>query len=571
MTPESQTQDAILSLVSRIESTIHDDVTLAQTLLLDLLTTDFSKLSERILSNIYRVASTVEFSSGNTATAKNYALLSLQFANDSKDRKAIVSAENSLGRCLYLEGYYTEALKHFQSSLNSAREFEDSDTLATTLNNIAACYMNLGLWSNSLECHLEALTIRRNSGDKINTAQSLTNIGLVYYHLTEYQKCYEYQNDAEKICIELGNIELQAVTIANKALSLIKMKKYELGLAELERSIELHTNTADKARLAIAILNKGATLFELNQYDDARHIVKKAIILGEEVGDIHTISVGYHTLGKIELSLNNHQKAERLLVKSLELSRRLNLILEEKSTHQILAELYSKMGEWQKAYEHLNTYYVIEQTRTKEEADAKFNHFKVLHEIEKIKTEAIIEQERNSKLTQLLNERNNALVQLEQQNKQLEELHKEKDEFIGIASHDLKNPLVGLRSYCKMLLTDFEVLTKDELRDSLQTIYSTADKTFAIVGKLLDINKIESGEIDILLSEVDVSHLVKSLTRIYSENASAKDIQFSTEFSKTEVYAHVDETLIVQILDNLISNALKFSPPKTTVTIRVIS
>lgn len=561
----------VSSLISRIQKKIHTNLFIAHSLLQKLLSVDLSNADPLLLSNVYKTGSLVEFSLGNNSKAREYAVKSLDYAKLSNNKKSIIVAENALGRSYYLEGYYGEALRYFQSSISSIREMNDTPTLATTLNNIGACYMNMGLWSNSLENHLEALTIRRNSGDKDNTAQSLTNIGLVYYQLKEYEKCLEYQTDAEKICIDIGNTALHAAALANKALSLFKLEKYDQGLTELEKSIEINKKSGDKHRLAIATLNKSSALYELKQYENAKAIAHEAIALGEEVGDIHTISVGYHTLGKVELSLGNYTFSEELLLKALDLSKKLNLILEERSTHQVLAELYSNTGEWQKAYEHLNTYYVIEQTKAKEEADTKFNHFKVLHEIEKIKTETFIEQERNSKLTELLQERDDAFQLLEKQNRLLEELHREKNEFIGIASHDLKNPLVGLRSYCQMLISEFENLTQYELRESLHTIFSTADKTFAIVAKLLDVNRIESGEIDILSSPVDVGHLVKSLARIYSEPAILKGITLKTEFHGNDSIVWSDETLTVQILDNLISNAIKFSPPESKVTIRVFS
>lgn len=561
----------VSSFIARIEKKVLTNPSIARSLLQKLLTMDLSGANALLFSNVYKTGYLVEFALGNSSNAREYAIKALEYAKQADNKRAIIVAENALGRSYYLEGYYTEALRYFQSSVLSIREMNDAPTLSTTLNNIGACYMNMGLWSNSLENHLEALTLRRDIGDKDNTAQSLTNIGLVYYQLKEYEKCLEYQNDAEKICIDIGNTALYAATLANKALSLFKLERYEQGLNALEKSIELNKASGDKHRLGIAILNKGSALYELKRYEEAKAIVKEAITLGETVGDVHTISVGYHTLGKVELSLGNYPHSEELLFKALELSKKLALILEERSTHQALAELYSKTGEWQKAYEHLNTYYVIEQTKIKEEADTKFNHFKVLHEIEKIKTETLIEQERNSKLTELLKERNDALQLLEKQNKLLEELHREKNEFIGIASHDLKNPLVGLRSYCQMLISEFENLTQYELRESLYTILSTADKTFAIVAKLLDVNRIESGEIDIIPSPVDIGHLAKSLARVYSEPAILKGISLKTELFGENNIAWADETLTVQILDNLLSNAVKFSPPESKVTIRVFS
>lgn len=563
--------ETITDFLEEIEQKVNTDLWTAQEQMHELIDDlPHLTLENTLYAKIWRLASLLAFASGDTINAKKYGFLSLEYAQKSGEELLCHAAHNAIGRSFYLEGLYSSALEYFHKSLSYYREHDIVESIATTLNNIGSCYMNLGLWSHSLESHLEALELRRKMGVKVHTAQSLTNIGLVYYHLEDYEKCIEYQDDAEKISIDIGNTALQAATIANKAIALLGLKHYESGLAELDRAIALNKEIGDKPRLAIALLNKGATLCDMALYNEAKEFVNAGLTLGKEIGDNHTVAAGLNVMGKIEVSEQSFEAAITYYKQGLLLSEELHLLREQSIAHKKLAEIYEKTEQWHEAYIHFQQYHTLETQRTKEASDTKFNHFRALHEVEKLRAISDIEHERNEELTELLVQRNETLALLEKQHTLLEELYRERNEIIGIASHDLKNPLVGLRSYSTMLLEDYDMLTDDDLKESLLTIQSTADKTLAIVTNLLDINKLESGKIPVNIQPVYIFGLIKMLSKQYSEMAILKGITLKTEQTGTPAEACVDEVLTVQVFDNLISNALKFSPPERTVTIRII-
>lgn len=561
----------ISDYLEKIENLCNTDIQKAEYHLQQLLDElSNNSFDDSVMSKIWRTASLVAFVKGENLLAKKYGFLSSEYAERCGEELLFHAAQNAIARVLYLEGEYSVALEFFQKSLSYYKQNNVVESVATTLNNVASCYMNMGLWSNSLESHLEALELRRKMGVKLLTAQSLTNIGLVYYHLEEYSKSIEYQDDAEKIAVEMGNTALQAAIIANKAIALSKQDKYDAALQELDQAIALNTYVGDKPRLAIALLNKSVICSDTAHYDEAKELVKKAMNLAEEVGDNHTIAAGLNVQGKIENGLQNYTVAIGYFQQALELNEKLDIVQEQCVVHQNLAEVYEKTEQWEKALSHFHQYHVLESQRTKEAANTKFNHFSALHEVEKLRVISEIEHTRNEELTALLAQRDEALALLEKQHTQLEELHREKNEFIGIASHDLKNPLIGLRSYATMLVEDYDILTDDDLKESLLTIQSTADKTLAIVTKLLDINKLESGKTPVNPQPVNIAFLLKLLTKQYSEMAILKGITLKNEQIGNPIDVFSDDILTVQIFENLISNALKFSPPDTTVTVRTI-
>ncbi len=163
--------------------------------------------------------------------------------------------------------------------------------------------------------------------------------------------------------------------------------------------------------------------------------------------------------------------------------------------------------------------------------------------------------------SQIISERNE---QLSLKNKELERLNCEKNEFLGIVAHDLKNPLSGILGLAELLADASEspdVISTVELQECATMIQSSANNMFQLITNLLDVNAIESGKINILLEPTDLSRLVRKTIRNYLERAARKNILIHFEAAPMLTYLVLaDVQISQQILDNLVSNAVKYSP-----------
>lgn len=149
--------------------------------------------------------------------------------------------------------------------------------------------------------------------------------------------------------------------------------------------------------------------------------------------------------------------------------------------------------------------------------------------------------------------------QLHRQNDELVALNAEKNEFLGIAAHDLKNPLSGIRSLSEMLLYNAEELNDTERKEFLEQILASSERMFELVTNLLDVNAIEQNGITLSLVTLDVVPIVRMIADIYRTRAEAKNIRIHCD-NPTEVLLRADEIAIQQVIENIISNAVKYSP-----------
>ncbi|MCU0424129.1 MAG: ATP-binding protein [Candidatus Kapabacteria bacterium] len=150
---------------------------------------------------------------------------------------------------------------------------------------------------------------------------------------------------------------------------------------------------------------------------------------------------------------------------------------------------------------------------------------------------------------------------LQEKNLQLEDLNREKNEFLGIAAHDLKNPLSSITMSASIVLSYRDKLTQEMLEDRLQTILNTSGRMMEIIKNLLDVNAIESGQFAFTVEHVEMNEIASGLVNEYQDRAAAKSLELVYEPQAALTTVMGDKTALTEVLENLISNAIKYSPP----------
>lgn len=149
----------------------------------------------------------------------------------------------------------------------------------------------------------------------------------------------------------------------------------------------------------------------------------------------------------------------------------------------------------------------------------------------------------------------------------LTKLNNEKNDFMQIAAHDLKNPLSTIRGLADFLRRDNEI-PPESMKIMFTNIVKSSERMYAIINNLLNVNAIEEGSFRFEAAPVDVEAVVRDLADQYDYQVSIKQthlrIDVPGQFSSM-IHANLDS--LTQVIDNLLSNAIKYSPAETTVTI----
>ncbi|MEM1125255.1 MAG: HAMP domain-containing sensor histidine kinase [Bacteroidota bacterium] len=158
--------------------------------------------------------------------------------------------------------------------------------------------------------------------------------------------------------------------------------------------------------------------------------------------------------------------------------------------------------------------------------------------------------------------------QLVKQKVELENLDEQKNYFIGMAAHELRNPLCSIRFYSDYLSNHDAALDPEKHARFLKIIYESSGFMARLVDDLLSLSRIETGHLDLDLALTDLNKTVAHAADLYRLVADSKRIDFSLELTPIPLHATVDENKIDQVLGNLISNAIKYSDEGTTVHVR---
>ena len=155
--------------------------------------------------------------------------------------------------------------------------------------------------------------------------------------------------------------------------------------------------------------------------------------------------------------------------------------------------------------------------------------------------------------------RREATLNLEKYTRDLLDLNKTKDKFFSIIAHDLRNPYSSMMGFSELLLEDLEELSKDEIRESLKIIYSSAKNSFNLLDNLLSWSRLETGSMPFNPSRIVLTEAVEEVISLLFSNAYSKKIEINNLVSPG-ILLCADKNMLSTILNNLIMNAIKFTP-----------
>jgi PAS domain S-box-containing protein len=157
---------------------------------------------------------------------------------------------------------------------------------------------------------------------------------------------------------------------------------------------------------------------------------------------------------------------------------------------------------------------------------------------------------------------------LAEQNERLRELDRLKDEFIALVSHELRTPLTSIHGYLELVLDGGAGELGPEQQRFLSVVERNTKRLMQLVGDLLFMAQVEAGKLALDLEEVDLKEVLAECLEAAKPVADDRQVELVTDLAETPSMLG-DRSRLAQVLDNLISNALKFTPADGRVSVRV--
>lgn len=492
-------------------------------------------------------------------------LEALPLFEQAEDKGGVAHTLNDIGNIYKRQGQFDKALEYYRRGLTTFQAANDNEGIVLELCNIGATYRLAGKLEEALNFSAQGWGLADSLGYNYGRTFAGANIGLSYLQKGEYRQAEEYCRKALEIAISERNEKY------------VSQMNYTLGVIAAHQ--RRFTQALEYAARGRAIAEQGKFAERIKESYKAfvdiytlQGNYKEALRYQQQFSAYHDSLFSAEVRGNItdlQTKIATEKKDKEILL--LQKDRDFATLLRNSLlgglflTVMLLGLAISRYAIKRKAardYAALNNNLAMANgqlgSANAQLADA---NAEISRQLE-IQADQAREIEIANVTLQELN------LRLERQNADLIALNTEKNEFLGIAAHDLKNPLNGIRGLAELLLNYGRDLPPEEHRKILESVINSSERMFELIKNLLDINTLEEGGLKLSPVAFDVTPLAASAVDSYSIRAQDKNI--SLHFSAMDnAMIRADEQAMAQILDNLISNAVKYSPHQKDIYVSV--
>lgn len=517
-----------------------------------------------------------------------------------------------LSRCyyriarLYDKDYHLqEALEYFRKEIALNETLVRQEATATAYNNMAIILKELGNYKESLNHYLNALRINREIGRDKSIARNLNNIGNLFRAQKFFDKAIEYYNEAliinsrieyeegmslnhlniGRAAFEDGRLTfaqehlIKGLSEARKvnsndrilyALRLLAEVQLEVGnldkaLSYIEQSLRRAQEEGSRSSFAKAQIVKGRILLELGQFEDAHEMAKMAYEFFSDSDELEG------KLDNVDLlfRISNEVSPPEVALGYATLKDHLKDSLYRIENAKILTQLSAEQ-------EFLKTKIDLEQRALKEQLVAegeKRNSMVLLIGLIflLIVTVVVVQlfqrsKSNNKKLESLNGEIEKHRSLLQSRNEQLMRVNDDKNDLISIVAHDLRAPLGNIQGLIKHMRKENSSSSQEEYLDMIER---SSGRLIEMTNAVLDMESIEAERLNVMFQKIDLVALLIGIMPDFQGSADEKQIELITEFPTSPVNVLADENFLIPSIENLVNNAIKYSPPRSPITVRV--
>jgi signal transduction histidine kinase len=484
----------------------------------------------------------------------------------------------------YVDNNYTKAIDYYTKALETAKKIDHKLAVANSYYSIGYCYLIKGDYDKSLENYLQSVRIYEELKDSRRLTNAYLSIGNVYNQNKNDQKTDEYYAKAKKLIDISNDSSVLNSFLAERGIQFDQRKQFDSALAYLQKAHQIAVAVKDDYFIASSLSNIALTYKHQAKTDLALQYFDSVLIMFKAMdAPLDNFAATYNNIAATYAQARNYAKAKEAFDKSIAFAKETGGRNVELENYRNLSDMYGDMKNYEQQNIFLKKYYNLKDSLftadnknqlTQLEADYHLEQkngeiVKKDIEVQKQKSERnvfiiialaaalllstlAIFYSRIRKKNKLLEEKN---IQINQQKDELQTLNNVKDRLFSIISHDLRNPLVTLRTY--LSLADNDALPAEKKQQfktqTMQAVLQTSD----MLDNLLAWANLQIKNTKANITPVNVNDAVQDAINIVQAQAQQKNIAIQKDIQAAVVLA--DEHILAIALRNILTNAVKYS------------
>lgn len=482
------------------------------------------------------------------------------------NNKLVIISNNDLGVVFRRIDSYQKAMKYHLKALRLATRIGDSVSRAMAINSIGNVYLMLGNYDQALRYFRQSLRLEQNRNNPIGIAINLNNIAHVYEEKGFLDKALNYFELSLEINRKVPSRRGIAICNNDIANVLKKQGKYQEALLFSKRAIRTATEIKDFDNLAYAYVKAGSLYNALKEYNKALEYLNPGIELAKKIRARSTLEEGYNALFNTYTGLKDYKTAiQYLKLKQAYHDSLINLDV-QKNIARMQIQFDTERQKSQMQLEQQKTKIAMLQVKKQKYLlYFAWSAFAIVLIILAFVIYYLITKSRQNRLLlEKTKEIEAAEEELKKSNRALQEAIKKvensakaKTDFLANISHEIRTPLNSVIGFSDLL---YSMAADERQKNYLRTIKSSGESLLGLINDILDLSKIEEGNIDLEFKETDIARVINDVINIFSLEASNKGLLLTAEIDKSIPPSLIfEEARLRQILLNLVGNGIKFT------------
>jgi len=454
----------------------------------------------------------------------------------------------------------------FTFGLRLERRAPDAEVRAKLLYYLNEIRQSRGEDVEAVASLLECLELFEEIGDREGLFHSWKSLAETYVRLHRYATARDSYEKALTIAREEGRPAYEVTTLTGIAELDLKAGHSDDSLTKARDALRIASDLDDRKNRASALRALGTILRRLGKLAEARASLEAALEMeraeGIRANEVEClVELGVRVLlalGRAHLARGDPGTAAETLDTGLDLARVQGARDLKVKLHRLLADAWRDLGDSRKGLDHMTRFHDLECELRGGEYEDLLEKLVSVQELERSRQEARSQREVTERLKVLNRE-------LERTNRELSGANHAKTEMLGIVIHDLRDPLTAVLGYAT--LGERQATGRD--RDLFVRIRGAAERTAEIIQSLVGAQQLEGGDLALAEEPVDLAELAWEAVTDHEPGAAAKGIRLSVRTLPHVPVATGDSRACRAVLDNLISNAVKFGSDGDRVEVRV--
>ncbi len=529
---------------------------------------------------------------GNYEESIDLHMKSLEIRRTLDLQQDVSSSLRGIGITYKLLGQFDKSLDYLQRSLEIEISINNKSGIAECLNHIGIIDGLRGNYASALDSYFQALDIQEEISDKSGLAYTHQNIGVIYYQQGDYSKTLDSYNESLRLREEIGETRGIAQLTFNMGVVYHDQNMYEEALEYYLEGLKMKAILGDRRGVADGYLNIGKLFADQDLYSEAVENQQVSLKIAREINSNWGKVNALVALGTSYFRLEQYIRSRNNLLEGIELAKEAKLVESLREAAGVLSMVEKELGDYRAAYEAQLLYQQISDSLSNEvvtkeitrlATEYEFNQVKdsiqFANEREKLILDQKIRAQRNTQwisittvivlviviaiLYRYYRLKQTSNLQLAQKNQEIQEnnelltsLNTEKNNLIGIVAHDLKNPLSNIIGAVNLIDT---LEPGEEEPELIDVIRDSSARMLNMITEILNVESIEENIKEVHVKAHDISSSTHDVCDQLAGKASAKQISIKRSIEKN-LLGMVDPLFFSQVVENLISNAIKFSP-----------